>query len=603
MSEKSGTNTGKEVLYIDVEDEITAIIDKVQASKQKIVALVLPKRATVLQSIVNMKLLKRGADHAKKNLVLITSEAGLLPLAGVVGLHVARSLQSKPEIPDTPGRPSDADDRAEEPEETADDDEDEEPEAAAASAGTASAASRSRKSDEPKLDKNRTVGELAGAAALDNQLDEDSIDLDNDEDFAAGAAAGAAGGKPQKGTNKKLKVPNFNKFRLWIILGAAGVVGLIVLLYVGLVIMPKATIAIKTDSEAVNSSTVLALKTASGTTLDPSTGTIPATAQQTQKTANQQVAATGQKNNGAKATGTMKITNCTSSPITIPAGSGVSAGGLTFITQTTLTLSDGNFDSHGNCKSTGAHIGTVGVTAQQGGAQYNVAARSDYAVSGFPGVTGAGSAMTGGTDDITKIVTQGDIDSAKQKLSAADVDPIKQELKSGLIAKGLYALDATFNAGDPSIKTSANPGDAADNVTVTQTITYTMLGVKKTDVETLIKNDIKNKIDTTKQKILDYGIENAVVGLQSQNPDGASVTYQTTVVVGSELNQDAIKKQVAGKKAGDAKNIIKQYPGVTDVDVTYSPFWVSSIPKKTAKITVNVQKPTVSRPSSNANNP
>src|SRR5262249_51818585 len=99
-----GTNANKDVIYIDVDDEITAVIDKVQASNKKIVALVLPKRATVLQSIVNMKLLKRAAGDTKKNLVLITSEAGLLPLAGGVGIHVAKSLNSKPEVPEAPDR-------------------------------------------------------------------------------------------------------------------------------------------------------------------------------------------------------------------------------------------------------------------------------------------------------------------------------------------------------------------------------------------------------------------------------------------------------------------------------------------------------------------
>ena len=101
---KAGTNAGKDVLYVDVDDEITAIIDKVQESNQKIVALVLPKRAAVLQSIVNMKLLKRSADEAKKKIVLITSEPGLLPLAGTVGTYVAKTLQTKPEVPDTPSR-------------------------------------------------------------------------------------------------------------------------------------------------------------------------------------------------------------------------------------------------------------------------------------------------------------------------------------------------------------------------------------------------------------------------------------------------------------------------------------------------------------------
>ena len=69
---------------------------------------------------------------------------------------------------------------------------------------------------------------------------------------------------------------------------------------------------------------------------------------------------------------------------------------------------------------------------------------------------------------------------------------------------------------------------------------------------------------------------------------------QTTVVAGPELDIAAIKKQVAGKKAGEAKDIISLNPGVTEVNVEYSPFWVSSIPKKTDKITVHIEEPKVS---------
>src|ERR1043166_9752856 len=111
----------KDVIYLDVDDEITAIIDKIEAAKEKIVALVLPKRFATLQSVVNMRLLKRNADKAAKNVVLITSEAALLPLAGAAGLHVAKNRQSKPAIPPSPlagdERPTDADESEVEPEE------------------------------------------------------------------------------------------------------------------------------------------------------------------------------------------------------------------------------------------------------------------------------------------------------------------------------------------------------------------------------------------------------------------------------------------------------------------------------------------------------
>ena len=98
----ANTHSGKDVIYVDIDDEITALIDHVRSSKEKIVALVLPKRASVLQSIVNMKLLKRTADDSKKHLVLITSEAGLMPLAGAVGMYVAKTLQSRPVVPEAP---------------------------------------------------------------------------------------------------------------------------------------------------------------------------------------------------------------------------------------------------------------------------------------------------------------------------------------------------------------------------------------------------------------------------------------------------------------------------------------------------------------------
>src|SRR3954463_11361384 len=108
----------QDTIYIDIDDEITGIIDKLKGSKGKVVALVLPKRAAVFQSIVNMKLLKRAADGSDKHLVLITSEAGLLPLAGAAGVHVAKTLTSKPEIPASPQQIDDTEETVQEDETT-----------------------------------------------------------------------------------------------------------------------------------------------------------------------------------------------------------------------------------------------------------------------------------------------------------------------------------------------------------------------------------------------------------------------------------------------------------------------------------------------------
>jgi len=119
-----------------------------------------------------------------------------------------------------------------------------------------------------------------------------------------------------------------------------------------------------------------------------------------------------------------------------------------------------------------------------------------------------------------------------------------------------------------------------------------MLGVKEDDLQKVIANDISDKIDTKKQSILEYGLQKATFSPQTPiDVNGGTVIMQTTAVAGPDINVETIKQQVAGKKSGDAQEIIKAYPGVTSVKVTYSPFWVGSIPKKTGKISVTVEKP------------
>jgi len=567
------TQSGKDVLYIDVDDEITAVIDKVRGSGERIVALVLPKRATVLQSIVNMKLLKRTADEAKKHLVLITSETSLLPLAGNVGLHVAKSLQSKPEIP--PGMGMHA----------ADIDEEEAVDMADAA-----------------LDPQKTVGEHlhngAGSAIRPDLQDDDedeSVELDNTTSEPSVAGDEAAPSKKAGKKSKKFKIPDFNKFKLGIV---AAVVLLVVLIggwWLCFVILPSASVDVKTDSMALQANTDLTLNS-SNSQLNVGAGQVPAVSAQTQKVATQQVPATGQKDNGTKASGqvVLSLKDCSQDQVTVPAGTGVTTNNLTFITQQSATLQSVRIGNQ--CKNNlqpSASSATVNVTSQDNGDKYNVASGASYTVVGFSNVGGSGSAMTGGTSVIVKVVSQADVDGAKQKIASADTTAIQQELQQKLASQNQFVITATFNPGTPTVTTSANVGDQADGVTVTQTTTYTMLGVQQSNLKSIIDNAIKGKIDPSKQKILDYGLGGATFKLTGQQGSTASVSMNDTAITGSVIDLGAVKKQIAGKKAGDAKQIIQGYPGVTDVTVHYSPFWVSAIPSNVNKITVTVEKPTV----------
>lgn len=568
--------SGKDVVYVDVDDEITSIIDKVNDSDQKIVALVLPKRSTVLQSIVNMKLLKRSADGSNKHVVLVTTESGLMPLAGAVGLHVAATPQSKPAIPRGPGAAKDETENIDEP----------------------------SFDDDSAFDTSAKTAVTAGTGAFAaKEAVEETIQLDNDETPDASpvgrAAAAAAGGgkaakkaaKANKGKNKKLKVPNFNSFRSRLFLG----IGVLVLLIVGFVfaniVLPKASVAIRTDSENVDTTLDVTFDTAAKA-VDTTKLIVPSTVEQVQKTTTQAVEASGQENRGEKARGEIEIsaTNVqicqpSAQPIVIPAGTGVSSGSNTYVTQKNVRLGR----QGGSCTLQDR----TDVVAVKGGAASNLARGSALVVSGQSSVEAAASReITGGTDNIIKIINQSDINSAKEKLASQVDAAVEAELKGKLDDKGLFIIPESFNAGTPEITASAKAGDQVDSVTVTQKTTYSVTAAKKADLERIVTTAVEKEIDKDKQKVLNTGIDKSVFKLQNQQNNSAQVlmSMDTTSLVGPQLDDNELKNQVAGKKAAEAESIIKEYPGVTEVEVKYSPFWVSSIPGKTDKITITYEE-------------
>ncbi len=83
----------KKVLYIEIDDEVTAIFDRLKQLKMKNVYLVVPKRAMLFQSIVNLKILKRKAEDLEKNIYIITNDQNGLHLAKQIGLIVYDKLE------------------------------------------------------------------------------------------------------------------------------------------------------------------------------------------------------------------------------------------------------------------------------------------------------------------------------------------------------------------------------------------------------------------------------------------------------------------------------------------------------------------------------
>lgn len=83
------------VIYVEIDEEITTICDRIKRERGTHLALVVPKRAALLSSIVNLRILKKKVDELKKEIAIVTGDIPGLQLAKKIGIATAEKLFKK----------------------------------------------------------------------------------------------------------------------------------------------------------------------------------------------------------------------------------------------------------------------------------------------------------------------------------------------------------------------------------------------------------------------------------------------------------------------------------------------------------------------------
>ena len=83
----------KKVIYIEIDEEITSIYDRMKRVKQKEIYLVVPRKAILFQSVVNLKILASKLKDDGKKLVLITTDRMGKHLAEQIGIPVYTQIE------------------------------------------------------------------------------------------------------------------------------------------------------------------------------------------------------------------------------------------------------------------------------------------------------------------------------------------------------------------------------------------------------------------------------------------------------------------------------------------------------------------------------
>jgi len=547
-------------LYLEVDEDITSAIDKLRKVAATSVQIVVPKRSTLLQSVINQKLLKKAAETAGKTLVLVTNDRVATDLAARVGLAVAPALGAEAILaPIILAAPVLADDVI--------DESDPEPVAAKSSKMDSVASKGSKHQSAPTV----ATHELS-----------DDEPMDDTAAAAAGSEADVHGSGPS--------VPNFSKLMrrsLWLGLFLVVVAGYFVAMYY----LTKGTVTLHVNGVRSDISEPFSVDT-SLTQSDQAHTVLAGVSLTASHNLSTTFVPTGKKDVGTKASGTVAISNNDTSPHSLVAGTRFTApdGNVFFLnTDTTVAAATPAICGANFCKT--PTTVNAGVTASKNGDNYNEAGGQAYSIPGLSAadqalVSAKGNQMSGGTSKSVNVVLQADVDKARDAAAAADLAAGRKEL-DGKVPSGDQGL-ATSLVGTPTAVASNPAVDGqGDQATLTLTINYTMTAVKTADYTTLMHSIEQKQLGASNQ-IYDDGFKAAVVTAGAVTAARQDYTFATTASGGPKFDLAKIASDLRGKKYSEAADYASAQPGVAKADVTLWPAWATKMPHVVKHITVAI---------------
>jgi len=263
------------------------------------------------------------------------------------------------------------------------------------------------------------------------------------------------------------------------------------------------------------------------------------------------------------------------------------------VTQESVEVPGGR-GGFGGCAAPGRSE-PVTIVAAAIGEDYNASNGTSFNVSGHPsGSSGvyfnaeAASDVDGGSKRKIKIVSQNDVNKANDQLKKQNVDEVKNQLVKQF-DENVVVIDQSFEVSTGDTIPSPAVGDEASDgkAKLSSNTTYSMIGVDQNEINQFLDNLLKSKIqDKKNQRIYENGASEASFDDVESNDAGVSATLSTAAKSGPEIDDQQVKKEAVGKKLGEIQSSIEVIDGVDSVDVKYSPFWVSTAPKDTSRITI-----------------
>ena len=581
-----------EIIYLEHDEEITSVIDKLKALEPdlKVVSLVIPKGATILQSVVNLKLLKKEGKLLDKDLSIVTQDRIGRNLASQAGFTVYDSVNSNKPITE-PVRQQPGTDEVIELDLTEEKKKiDRNPNGISVhhySENSTSEPSNTTEDLEP-----RTIPEFKSVPIKEEKI-EDRVGKQFDEKYETEKTDDMVKPENNEIPHQSFKQLDSNHAKAKKMLKIVFAVITVLIVAFGIlfyVYYPKATIAITVKTEAFEGPVEILIDN-NIEKADNSKGAIPGDLIESEKESTKKFPATGKKDIGQKAKGNVTISNDSGDVQKISVGAELkSDSGLLFKSTSDATIPGATaaVDSHGNVIKTAGKV-DVNVEANEAGDNYNIGA-TNFTVTGKSVLSGKStSSMTGGLSKTITVVSQNDLNNAKNDLSKEIITSLHDDLKNKTNGKKVF--DEGFKDETESSNSDKNVGDEATEFEMKVKAKSSTIDFVEDDYRKMVVEMLNKTIPSEKTLILSSGDEISITGADMNVVEGIlKVNGNVKTKVGAKLDVDKIKTSIKGKNKSEIENILKENNNIDSVTVEFNPSWlIKKVPNRDNRIKIEVR--------------
>ena len=569
-------------IYLEPDEEITSVIDKISSSTSQEIVLVTAKNSSIFQSLVNLKLLAKESKKSGKNLVIVTGSKIGQRLAKQVGITTYGALSALP-IPAESSPESSATPEPAIPDEviggvqvkqydpnrvdkkTVEDDKELEQELSK----NDKVLDQGQKQELKPITVNPDNLKKADKTEDIKKEPENAKKEESKEELPA-----VVSGSGEFSIKKEFKIP-------WKSVGIGTGIFLFVML-LAFIFVPRAVVTVTFPalpiSETVSISAITQLE-------NQQDGQIAGNQLIVEKTKTETINATGKKDIGTAATGSITIVNKYTDGSGLGKDQSFSAGSKATDNKTKKVFTLNNAVTVGKVTydpNNGQPIyksKTVGVTAVEPGEGYNVAATS-FTIVGELANTPITSSTTfaGGLTKQVTVITQDDIDTVILKLKKES----KEEALAELIekAQGQKILEDGIWETVKQVGSDKKVGTQADTAVATVITEYGVIVFDEVIANSIFTAVFDNKINENEQIVFPEG-NKPVFKTKKISDDKRRMDFEIsgTAFKVPKIDKKLISKSITNKSSQGAQQILQEKYGAESVESVITPnWWIDRLP-------------------------